>query len=102
MVERILPFFQRGEKSNGRVSLPKSWPDNLPLGRLSSRAEGCFDVSGREDWSLDHRTNRLVNRASSVGRQVGGRGRRLHGLDAARLIKFRKRLNKALKLRARK
>ncbi len=35
MVERILPFFQRGDKGAARARLPKAWPDDLVLCRLS-------------------------------------------------------------------
>ncbi len=31
MVERILPFFQRGDKGAARARLPKAWPDDLVL-----------------------------------------------------------------------
>jgi WD40 repeat protein len=38
MVERILPFFQRGDKA-ARPRLPKAWPDDLVLCRLSSSSK---------------------------------------------------------------
>src|ERR1700757_4564205 len=45
MVERILPFFRRGEKSNGRAGHPKTWPDNLALCRLSSSAKDTLTLA---------------------------------------------------------
>ena len=44
MVERILPFFQRGDKGAARARLPKAWPDDLVLCRLSS-SSGYFSAA---------------------------------------------------------
>jgi hypothetical protein len=60
MVERILPFFLRGEKSNGRVSLRKGWPDNLPLCRLSSSAKDTLTLA-------DAKTGVLITGKPAVG-----------------------------------
>src|ERR1700741_4647992 len=64
MVERILPFFQRGEKSNGRVGLPKTWPDTLPLCRLSSSAKDALALA-------DAKTGVLITGQTGRGKTSG-------------------------------
>jgi hypothetical protein len=61
MVERILPFFQRGEKSHGRASFPKAWPDNLSLCRLSSSAKDTLSLA-------DAKTGVLITACRNRGR----------------------------------
>jgi hypothetical protein len=64
MVEGILPFFQRGEKSHGRVSLPKTWPDTLPLCRLSSSAKDALTLA-------DAKTGALITGQTGRGKTSG-------------------------------
>jgi hypothetical protein len=64
MVERILPLFQRGEKANGRVTLLKSWPDNLPLCRLSSSAKDTLTLA-------DAKTGVLITGQTGRGKTSG-------------------------------
>src|SRR6201990_1093313 len=64
MVERILPFFQRGEKSNGRAGHPKTWPDNLPLCRLSSSAKDTLTLA-------DGKTGVLITGQTGRGKTSG-------------------------------
>jgi hypothetical protein len=45
MVERILPFFQRGEKALGWAGQPKAWPDDRVLSRLSSPAKDALTLA---------------------------------------------------------
>jgi hypothetical protein len=52
MVERILPFFQRGEKALRWAGLPKAWPDNLVLCRPSSSVKDALSLAGAKTGVL--------------------------------------------------
>src|SRR6201997_4535401 len=64
MVERILPFLQGRGKSTGRVSIPKAWPDSLPLCRLSSSAKDALTLA-------DAKTGVLITGQTGRGKTSG-------------------------------
>jgi hypothetical protein len=64
MVERILPFFQRGGKVGGRASQSKTWPDSLPLCRLSSSAKDTLTLA-------DAKTGVLITGQTGRGKTSG-------------------------------
>jgi hypothetical protein len=64
MVERILPFFQRGEKGAARARLPKAWPDDLVLCRLSSSSKDTVTLA-------DAKTGVLITGQTGEGKTSG-------------------------------
>ena len=64
MVERILPFFQRGEKAGHRAGQPKVWPDSLVLCRLSSSAKDALTLA-------DAKTGVLITGQTGKGKTSG-------------------------------
>jgi hypothetical protein len=64
MVERILPFFQRGEKEAFRTRVPKAWPDDLALCRLSSSAKDALTLA-------DAKTGVLITGQTGKGKTSG-------------------------------
>src|SRR5258708_364098 len=64
MLDRILPFFQRGEKALRWVRLPKAWPDDLVLCRLSSSAKDALTLA-------DAKTGVLITGQTGKGKTSG-------------------------------
>ncbi len=64
MVERILPFFQRGEKALRWAGQPKAWPDTLVLCRLSSSAKDALTLA-------DAKTGVLITGQTGKGKTSG-------------------------------
>ena len=64
MVERILPFFQRGENALRWAGPPKAWPDNRVLCRLSSSAKDALTLA-------DAKTGVLITGQTGKGKTSG-------------------------------
>src|ERR1700749_3283555 len=64
MVERILPFFQRGERTPRWAIQPKSWPDDRVLCRLSSSPKDALTLA-------DAKTGVLITGQTGRGKTSG-------------------------------
>jgi hypothetical protein len=64
MVERILPFFQRGENALRCAGQPKAWPDDRVLCRLSSSAKDALSLA-------DAKTGVLITGQTGKGKTSG-------------------------------
>ena len=78
MVERILPFLQRGEKALRWGGLPKTWPDDRVLCRLSSSAKDALTLA-------DAKTGVLITGQTGKGNNVRAWKAVSEGLPARRL-----------------
>jgi hypothetical protein len=64
MVERILPFFQRGENAFRWAGQLKAWADTLVLCRLSSSAKDALSLA-------DAKTGVLITGQTGKGKTSG-------------------------------
>ena len=64
MVERILPFFQRGEKGGHWAGTAKAWPDDRVLCRLSSSSKDALTLA-------DAKTGVLITGQTGKGKTSG-------------------------------